>query len=158
MARAFDSLASRARLEESGCLVWQGSTTGHSGHIYGVVQRAKKRIYVHRLAWVESTGREIPEGMKINHKCGVTLCINPEHLELSTNAENIRYRTVLNKNNSSGYRNVHRNPRGGWQVVVKLNGQTHYLGYFQDAAKASRVAEEFRKRHFEKEFSDWKGR
>ena len=31
----------------------------------------------------------IPEGMTIHHKCANTLCVNPDHLQLSTNAENI---------------------------------------------------------------------
>jgi hypothetical protein len=32
---------------------------------------------------------EIPLGLKVLHKCDVTLCVNPEHLFLGTQKENV---------------------------------------------------------------------
>src|SRR5262245_54169685 len=61
----------------SGCLIWIGST--HSDG-YGVVHRAGRVTYVHRLAY-EQAGGTIPPGAEIDHLCRVRSCINPKHLE-----------------------------------------------------------------------------
>jgi hypothetical protein len=45
--------------------------------------------YAHRIAYEDAKG-EIPEGYTIDHLCRVRNCINPEHLEAVTLAENIR--------------------------------------------------------------------
>ena len=68
------------------CLIWQGSRGGNG---YGTVRRNKAYIYVHRLAW-EATYGHIPNGLFVMHKCDVPLCIEPTHLMLGTNADNLR--------------------------------------------------------------------
>jgi len=42
----------------------------------------------HRLAWRLSRG-EIPYGMQVLHKCDNGLCINPDHLFLGTQKDNV---------------------------------------------------------------------
>jgi hypothetical protein len=41
-------------------------------------------------AFTESTVGPIPSGMQIDHLCRNTLCVNPDHMEVVTNAENGR--------------------------------------------------------------------
>jgi hypothetical protein len=41
----------------------------------------------HRVSWILS-GKTIPEGHVIRHKCRSKNCVNPEHLETGTQAEN----------------------------------------------------------------------
>jgi len=41
----------------------------------------------HRVSWILS-GRTIPEGHVIRHKCRNKHCVNPDHLETGTQAEN----------------------------------------------------------------------
>lgn len=45
-------------------------------------------VYSHRYAWEEVHGA-IPEGLTVDHLCGNTLCVNPEHMELVSLATNI---------------------------------------------------------------------
>lgn len=56
------------------CLVWLGYCNGD----YGQVSYHGRNIYVHRLAFMMTNGRE-PSG-QIKHTCGNVLCVNPEHL------------------------------------------------------------------------------
>lgn len=43
----------------------------------------------HRLTFLDAGG-EIPLGFTLDHLCGRKNCVNPEHLEPVTRAENIR--------------------------------------------------------------------
>lgn len=62
---------------------------------YGNVQwtdddGTKRRIPAHRLAWMLSTGEDIPAGMLILHGCDNPSCANWRHLRLGTHADNQR--------------------------------------------------------------------
>lgn len=67
---------------ESGCWLWMGviHASGY-GHYNG-----KK---AHRLSWELHNG-SIPDGMCICHKCDVPSCVNPNHLFLGTQGDNVR--------------------------------------------------------------------
>jgi len=71
--------------DANGCVLWLGAR-GRGG--YGICGWNKKVWSAHRLAWINAHG-PIPEGMHVLHTCDVRNCINPEHLWLGTNADNI---------------------------------------------------------------------
>jgi hypothetical protein len=76
------------RVTESGCWVWMGAS-----HVkgYGMVQMKNPRrvTTAHRVAWELYCGT-VAAGMHVLHSCDTPSCVNPNHLFLGTNDDNIR--------------------------------------------------------------------
>jgi hypothetical protein len=68
----------------SGCWLWVGAESDG----YGQMRVGDRVLMTHRII-VESVGRRIPAGLTVDHRCEVTLCCNPLHLDVVSNAENI---------------------------------------------------------------------
>jgi hypothetical protein len=75
---------------EDGCLLWNAGTTG-SG--YGKFKLNGRDVQAHRVAYEYRHG-PVPVGLLLDHVfdrgCRSILCVNVEHLEPITHAENIR--------------------------------------------------------------------
>ena len=73
------------------CLVWQG---GQARGGYGKTWYQGRTVVAHRALWLAS-GREIPEGLTLDHLCRNRLCVNPDHLEPVTIGDNWRRAVAL---------------------------------------------------------------
>ena len=77
-----------------GCWTWTGAASGYGtskdkSHKYGHVQHEGRTWRAHRLAWIAFKG-PLKKGDCVLHSCDNTLCINPDHLRLGTQADNIK--------------------------------------------------------------------
>lgn len=71
---------------QTGCWIWQGAMNSEG---YGQIRVEGKTLYAHRVAY-ESFYGPIPTDLIIDHLCRNRACINPWHMELVTNLENIQ--------------------------------------------------------------------
>ena len=74
-------------VDDNGCWIFQGATR-KKGLPYGWVGYKNTQMNAHRASWIHAYG-EIPKGLNVCHKCDVPQCINPEHLFLGTQKENV---------------------------------------------------------------------
>lgn len=87
------------------CWRWLGHGSGYKG--YGGVWYGRRQRLAHRVAWEISRG-PIPDGLCVCHTCDNPGCVNPAHLWIGTNADNVRDRTAKGRTRvGRGERNAH---------------------------------------------------
>lgn len=67
------------------CIEWFGSTTKGG---YGLIREGATNVLTHRAAWQIKNG-DIPDGLRVLHRCDNPPCINTAHLFLGTQSDNM---------------------------------------------------------------------
>lgn len=68
------------------CWVWRRSTNNTG---YGSASVNGRSVMAHRHYYITRVG-EIGPGLELDHLCRVRSCVNPDHMEPVTHAENVR--------------------------------------------------------------------
>ena len=113
---ALQRMTKRVRVTERGCWEWIGYTLPNG---YAEMCIRSKQIRVHRLMYMVSSGGPIPAGMDVLHSCDNPICINPKHLSLGVDKQNI------GESIARGRRNTKRAPLG--KGHPKPENRTHCI-------------------------------
>lgn len=116
-----DRFMAKVEIQENGCWLWQGAK-GKKG--YGMFSMGPKykpdgsrrntMVGAHRASYLLFKG-EIPEhdsyhGLCVLHKCDNPACVNPDHLFLGTNEDNVHDMDAKGRRvNGPSYGSAHGN-------------------------------------------------
>lgn len=123
-----------------GCWLWTGHVTPEG---YGRFSRQRRLVGPHRLSY-EMVHGPIPDGMQVDHHhtCPKN-CVNPDHLRLATQKQNMENLNGATARSKSGVRGVWwSEQRQRWCAQICHNYKMIHVGRYLtlEEAKAAVVA------------------
>lgn len=98
-------LLARCVADSSKCLEIHGVPL-HSGHVQVNLGSPSKppfvRVRAHVLAWELANRQSVPAGKVVMHACDNPRCINPDHLSIGTQGDNVRDSICKGRYNAFG--------------------------------------------------------
>jgi hypothetical protein len=79
-------------ITETGCWLWKG---WYDKNGYGMMKighmddKSRRNEFAHRVSWIIHHGH-IPKGLFVLHHCDTPCCVNPHHLFLGTQTDNMQ--------------------------------------------------------------------
>lgn len=138
---------------ESGCIEWKACKSKKG---YGQLRKNKKTYLAHRLSFYAATGID-PVDKLVCHQCDNPSCVNPDHLWLGTNADNMIDMKIKGRKKKNHCINGH--DFSGLNVGINKSDKRYCkqcakdrsaLRYKTNEAVRSRLAEYSKKRFQEK--------
>jgi DNA-binding XRE family transcriptional regulator len=75
-------------VHENGCWIWTSTISTSARGAYGSFKRDGIECKAHRVSYELYKG-PIPTGLNVLHSCDESICVNPDHLFLGTQQDNI---------------------------------------------------------------------
>lgn len=117
------------RIPESGCWIWMSSLNKGG---YGRVCAGKKPFFAHRVSYEQKHG-SIPNGMMALHHCDVRCCVNPDHIFIGTQKDNMtdkvrknRQAKGINHGNAKLTEDQVREIKSSSETSIKLAAKFNY--------------------------------
>lgn len=128
------------------CWLWTGGVSSGYGRVKEDAP-SRVQLYAHRVSYEMANG-PIPEGMVVDHRCHVPLCVNPAHLRVVTRKQNIEHKSGPTRKNTSGYLGVQRKANGMYIGIVQHNQRDYGTGQFGTPEEADKAVRELRNKLF----------
>lgn len=125
----------KVQKSDSGCWMWTGALVGRG---YGNFWDGNHYPPAHVFSWKLVNG-EIPDGLFVLHRCDVRACVNPDHLFLGTQRDNIRDMMSKNRHRMGGP----SGERNGNSKLLADQVKTIRHLYFAERRSYKEIAEHF---------------
>lgn len=133
--RDVNRFMSQVSPERTGCWRWTGRFLNWG---YGVLTWRHRSQPAHRVSWEIASGRKVPRGLYVCHSCDNKWCVNPQHLFVGTQRDNMldAAKKGLNKGERNG------RARLNWETVAVIRSERDAGASYQSLAARYGVSEE----------------